>query len=454
MPRNGSPALFDLVQPLAETATTRAVMRAYRDNPLSSFPARAYEDDRIVRPFFGRPSILTNRAEDIRHVLIDNADNYGRTRAGIRILRSLLGDGLVLATGTAWRAQRRTIAAAFVPGAVPAFAAATAEALIPALGDIGERGGAPVDLLDWLQTLTLDVAGRALFSLPLNDGLGRAMRDAIGGYGLRYGRPSFLDMALPLWFPNPRDLGRRLVQRRLLAMIDRLIAARRQLADAGRRGDLFDLLTAAEATASSGMARLRDQVATLIVAGHETTAIALFWALRLVVSHPEWQARVAAEAIAHDLSPAGAGRALPALALSRAVVDEAMRLFPPASIIARQAIGADQLDDLAVDPGTIILISPWVLHRHRRLWREPDAFAPERFLTEKASIKRFSYLPFGAGPRTCVGGSLAVTEATIVLSTLLKAFCIEAADHAPVLPVGAITIRPSRSVLYRLIPRG
>jgi cytochrome P450 len=119
--RNLTASLFELVQPLAEPTTDRAVRRAYRVNPLSIFPTRAYEEDRVVRPFFGRPSILTSRAEDIRRVLLDKAGNYGRTRAGIRILRPLLGDGVFMASGAAWRAQRRTIAPAFIPSAAQSF---------------------------------------------------------------------------------------------------------------------------------------------------------------------------------------------------------------------------------------------------------------------------------------------------------------------------------------------
>ncbi|MGZ5398188.1 MAG: cytochrome P450, partial [Mycobacterium sp.] len=307
----------------------REVMRAYRVNPLSIFPARSYEEDRVVRPFFGRPSILTSRAEDIRHVLLDNADNYRRTRAGVRILRPLIGDGLFMATGAAWRAQRRTIAPAFVPSAVPSFAKAAAEALIPARRDLLDRAQAPVDLLGWLQTLTLDVAGPALFSLPLNDQLGRDIRNQIGGYGLRYGRPSFLDFAVPLWLPSPRDLGRFRFRRRLFALVDRLVAARRRLPDDPRRRDLFDLLVAADWMAGGDSpGKLRNQVATLIVAGHETTAIALFWAFDLLAREPDWQERLAAEAMAQDLTPAGIGETVSALTLSRAVVDEAMRLFP------------------------------------------------------------------------------------------------------------------------------
>jgi cytochrome P450 len=219
-----------------------------------------------------------------------------------------------------------------------------------------------------LQTLTLDVAGRALFSLPLNDQLGRDIRNQIGGYGLRYGRPSFLDFAVPLWLPSPRDVGRFRFRRRLFALVDRLVAARRRLPDDPRRRDLFDLLVAADWMAGGdSLGKLRNQVATLIVAGHETTAIALFWALHLLAREPDWQERLAAEAMAQDLTPAGIGETVSALTLSRAVVDEAMWLFPPAYVIVRQAIGADRLDDLRVEPGTVILISPWVLHRHRRL---------------------------------------------------------------------------------------
>jgi unspecific monooxygenase len=119
----------------------------------------------------------------------------------------------------------------------------------------------------------------------------------------------------------------------------------------------------------------------------------------------------------------------------------------------RQAITADRLDNLPVEPGTVILISPWVLHHHRQFWREPDVFAPECFLEKPAAIRRLANLPFGAGPRVCVGASLAVAEATIVLSTLLRAFRIKPVDSTPVLPVGAITTQPSRAPLFRLIPR-
>src|SRR5512134_1561999 len=271
------------------------MMQAYRVNPLRIFPARAYEEERIIRPFVGRPSILTSRAADIRHVLLDNADNYRRTRAGVRILRPLLGDGLFMASGAAWRTQRRAIAPAFVPSAVPGFAKATAEVLIAAWRDLLDRVEQPVDLLGWLQTLTLDVAGRALFSLPLDNRLGRDIRNRIGGYGLRYGRPSFLDFAVPLWLPSPRDLGRLRFRRRFFALIDRLVAARGRLVDDPQRRDLFDVLvdSGGYPAARDTMGRLRDQVATLIVAGHETTAIALFWAFHLLARQPAWQERLA-----------------------------------------------------------------------------------------------------------------------------------------------------------------
>jgi len=448
-------SVFELVQPLAEPATDRAVMRAYRVNPLRVFPARAYEEERIVRPFFGRPSILTSRADDIHHVLLDNAENYGRTRAGVRILRPLMGDGLFLASGTAWRAQRRTIAPAFVPAAVPAFAKAAAEALIPALRALQSRGDAPVDLLGWLQMLALDIAGRALFSLPLEGELGRDLRTRIAGYGVRYGRPSFLDFALPPWLPSPRDFGRFRFHRRVFASIDRLVAARRRLPVDPSRRDLFDMLGDADwmTDGANPSDTLRNQIATLIIAGHETTAVALFWALHLLAGNPDWQERLAAEAAPQDLSPSGVGSAQSTLVLSRAVVDEAMRLFPPAYVIVRQAVGADRLDDLPVEPGTVILISPWVLHRHRQLWREPDQFTPERFLDKQTPTGRFAYLPFGAGPRVCVGASLAVTEASVVIATVLRAFRIEPIDRTPVLPVAAITTQPNRAPLFRLIPR-
>jgi cytochrome P450 len=195
---------------------------------------------------------------------------------------------------------------------------------------------------------------------------------------------------------------------------------------------------------------LVDQVATLIAAGHETTGVALFWSLWLVAAAPNVQERLAAEAETLDLGPENAAESVPKLVYTRAVVHEALRLYPPAFTLVRQARAADDAGGIPVPPGAIVFIAPWVLHRHRRLWSQPEVFDPSRFLPGVAAPDRFAYLPFGVGPRVCIGAQFALTEATLVLATIIKAFEIERADCEPVMPVGVVTLQPARAPLFRL----
>jgi cytochrome P450 len=184
----------------------------------------------------------------------------------------------------------------------------------------------------------------------------------------------------------------------------------------------------------------------MILAGHETTAVTLFWCLYLAALYPDAQDAIASEATAGAEDVA----ALPA---TRAHVDESLRLYPPAFLIVREAIEADEVAGRPVAPGTVITISPWVLHRHRARWKNPDAFDPGRFLPGAAPVDRFAYMPFGAGPRICVGATFALTEAVLVLAGLLRKFRVELVGHSGVLPRGIVTTQPDRPVRFVLSPR-
>ncbi|MBK8208853.1 MAG: cytochrome P450 [Rhodospirillales bacterium] len=441
-------------QPESTTPSSRRLLWHYRNNALCAWPVAAYEDDVFVRSMFGRRTILVNRSDDIRRVLVDNAANYGRTRPTIRIIGPILGSGLFLAEGEEWRHQRRATAPGFAPKSTSRFATQAAAAFTDALSGLDENDSSGIDLLGWFQELALDVAGRALFSLPMST-LGPHMRRLLDSYGRRFGQPDLLDFLLPLWLPNTRDLGRLWFKHRWFRLIDDLINERRAIAPGGER-DLFDLLIEArhpETGAPFDAATLRGQVATFVVAGHETTAVALFWTARLLAQSPAWQDRVAEEAASLDLSPEGAAAALQKLNVTRAVVREAMRLYPPAFVIVRQARAADRLAGREVPAGAVIMIAPWVLHRHRRLWDDADAFDPRRLLPEAPPPDRFAYLPFGAGPRVCIGASLAMAEATLVIAGLVSRFRLQPADDFPVLPVAVVTTQPDRRARFRLTPR-
>jgi cytochrome P450 len=217
--------------------------------------------------------------------------------------------------------------------------------------------------------------------------------------------------------------------------------------------DLFDLMDDAR-DPETGKAftdeQLGDEVATMILAGHETTATALFWSLYLLALDPATQDEVAAEVSAVS---AGAALEVERFKFTRAVIDETMRLYPPAFLIARAATAPDTIAGLPVRKGDVVLISPWLLHRHEKLWREPNAFIPRRFLPPSPQPDRFAYMPFGVGPRICIGAHFALVEATLALARLIGAFRLDLADKSPVMPVGVVTTQPDRSPMFVVTPR-
>jgi unspecific monooxygenase len=431
-----------------EGASARGIARALGQNALLAFPPEAFEEEVVVRSFFGRRQVILSRPASIHHILVDNPANYRRTPATIRMLRPLLGKGLLLSEGEDWRRQRQTVAPAFTPRTLPLLARHIAQATGALIDQFAGRGERPIDLLAEMQFLALEVAGRSMFSLAM-DRHGAELRELVTGYAEHLGRPSLLDFLLPLAIPSPREFARRRFRRRWMALIGRLIAERRTRGLEGASGDLFDLLSTEERDPD----RLADQFATLITAGHETTAVALFWALYLVAATPEVGERIAAEAAAVDLGPQGAAEALPRLVYTRAVVQEALRLYPPAFTLARQARRADAAGGIAIPARAVVLIAPWVLHRHRRLWDQPEKFDPARFMPGAPPPERCAYLPFGMGPRVCIGAQFALTEATLVLAAMIRAFHIERAYSEPVVPVAIVTTQPDHPPLFRLAPR-
>jgi len=440
-------------EPPAQSLPWYRFFAAVRTNALGMWPRFAYERDIISGATLRRRSFLVNSPDAIHRVLVENTANYRRSAATIRILRPIVGDGLFLSEGEDWRHQRRTIAPALAPRVVPMLArhvAAATEATIARLATAPREG---VDLLAAMQFLALEIAARSMFSLEMQS-YGAAMRRMITDFGLHLGQPSFYDIMLPVAVPTIRDFARRRFRRGWITLMDEIATARLKAPPSEKPRDLFDMLLAArdpETGAGFSHAQLRDQMATMIVAGHETTALTLFWSLYLVASAPDVQERVAQEARGLDLGPERAAEALPKLTYTRAVVNEALRLYPPAFAIARIAKAPDQIGDVAIPRGALVMIAPWVLHRHVRLWSNPEAFDPSRFLGEEPP--RFAYLPFGAGPRVCVGAQLALTEAVLVLAAMIGRFRITLADDVPVLPVARIVTHPDHAAPFRLHDR-
>ncbi|MFB9266195.1 cytochrome P450 [Bradyrhizobium erythrophlei] len=436
-----------------DSMTAFGRMRAMRKSPIETWAQRAYEEDILQGRFFGRSSFILNTPDAIRHVLVDNYENYTRTPAGIRVLRPMLGEGLLIAEGRAWKHQRRTLAPAFTPRAVTTLVPYMVSAIDETIAKLNAASNGPVDLREAMQRMTLEIAGRTMFSFGM-DRHGAALRDFVMEYGETLARPHMLDLLLPLNWPSPQDFRRARFRKRWTAFVGMLMAERRAAGknDNAPARDLFDLMGEAR-DPETGVAftddQLGDQVATMILAGHETTATALFWALYLLALDPATQEQVAAEV----RSVAAAGTPdIERLKFTRAVMDETMRLYPPAFLIARAAGGPDTVAGRPVRKGDVILIAPWLLHRHEKLWRDPNAFVPQRFMTGPPP-DRFAYLPFGVGARVCIGAHFALVEATLALAKIIGAFRVALADKEPVLPIGVVTTQPDRSPMFAITPR-
>ena len=436
-----------------ETMTLFGRLAAMRESVIGTWGQRAYEEDIIQGRFFGHSSFILNTPDAIRHVLVDNYENYTRTPAGFRVLRPVLGEGLLIAEGRAWKHQRRTLAPAFTPRAVSTLVPHMITATDETIAKLKETSGAPVDLRQAMQRMTLEIAGRTMFSFEMSRH-GATLRDFVMEYGSRLARPHFLDLLLPLSWPSPQDFSRARFRKRWTRFIAMLMGERRA---AGKNEsaprDLFDLMVAArdpETGAAFSDEQLGDQVATMILAGHETTATALFWSLYLLALDPASQDMLAAEV---QTATVNGALDIERLKFTRAVVDETMRLYPPAFLIARAAAGPDTVAGLPVKKKDVILIAPWLLHRHEKLWRDPNAFIPTRFVPGAPPPDRFAYLPFGVGARVCIGAHFALVEATLALAKIIGTFRVELLDKEPVMPIGVVTTQPDRSPMFRITPR-
>jgi cytochrome P450 len=429
-------------------------MMAIRESAIGSWSQRAYEEDIIQRRFFGRNGFILNMPDAIRHVLVDNYENYVRTPASVRVLRPMLGDGLLIAEGRAWKYQRRTLAPAFTPRAVSTLVPHMIAATDDTIAKLNAASNAPVDLRGAMQRMTLEIAGRTMFSFGM-DRHGAALREFVMEYGERLARPHALDLLLPLSWPSPQDFARARFRKRWTQFVRLLMAERRAAGknEGAPPRDLFDLMGAAR-DPETGEAltdeQLGDQVATMILAGHETTATLLFWSLYILALDPATQEELAAEVAGATVSDE---RDIERLKFTRAVVDETMRLYPPAFLIARTAAAPDTIAGMPVRKNDIVLVAPWLLHRHEKLWRDPNAFMPSRFMPGTPPPDRFAYLPFGVGARVCIGAHFALVEATLALAKMIGAFRVGLIDKEPVMPVGVVTTQPSRSPMFAITPR-
>ncbi|GCE09322.1 cytochrome P450 [Dictyobacter aurantiacus] len=388
------------------------------------------------------PWTLVFHPDGVRHVVQENHQNYRKGGPSDQVLRVTLGNGLLTNNGESWLTQRRLIQPAFHRSRIAGFGQLMTEGATAWLEETQLDASDPLDVFQQMSGLTLTIVCKALFGadmLPYKQRVFEALGTAIRLEAQAFYMPGLLSLPTP----QRHDLYK--ARDALYAVVDELIAGRKARATGSENDLLTMLLEARDAETGLGMndLQLRDEVITLMVAGHETTSGALTWTLLLLSQHPEIDARLR-EAYTRVLS----GRAvtiedLPQLTFGRMVLEESMRLYPPAWVFGRQALAEDEIGGYRIAKGAFVLLFPAVTHRHPDFWEQPDVFDPERFAPERATGRhRFAYIPFGGGPRGCIGNQFALTEAQLILATILPRYQFRLLPGAKVIPEPLITLRP------------
>jgi cytochrome P450 len=410
---------------------------------------REYGDTVYLR-LPGRDVFVLNRPEDIEQVLLTQRANFIKHSFFWRHVTAIFGNGLLTSEGEFWLRQRRLAAPAFHPDRIAAYGdvmTAYAQRQAGAWRD-GETRDVHADMM----RVTMEIVSKTLFDVEVEedvDAIGRSFDLVIREIAKRFRRP----IKIADWIPLPGNLR----YRRGVALLDRLVA--RVLAERrarpGDRGDLLSMLMAARDDDGKPMSdrQLRDELITLFLAGHETTAIALSWTLFLLARHPAAEERLSREVgeAVGERPPKAAD--LPRLRFADAVIKESLRLYPPAYVIGREALENCVIGGWDVPAGSTVYFAPWVLNRDARHFPDPEAFRPERWLDGSTSrLPKYAYIPFGGGPRVCIGERFAMMEGVLVLATLLRDYRFEMAGPDPV-PFPSITLRPDGGPVMRVWKR-
>jgi cytochrome P450 len=426
----------------------------FRKDPLSGFLKHALKFGDIVRYRGLWITHQLSHPDHIQQVLQTNAANYRKGR-DYRILKLSLGEGLLTSDGALWQRQRKMTQPAFHSGQIAGFVR-TMEKHTLAMMQQWEKlaaNGEIFEVLPYLMRLTLNIVSEALFSTNLESDIA-LIKDT-----LDVGREYTVDRAwsvvrVPQQLPTRRNLGHKRSLANFHAILDRMVAERRK--SSGHINDLLSMLMDArdEDGAPMSAKQLRDEMATLLTAGHETTTLVLAWALFLIGSNPEIAERMTAE-LGFLNHRAPEYEDLSRLRYIRNVAEETMRLYPPVWVLSRTTINDDEMGGFKIPAGSEILIFPYVTHRHPKWWTDPDKFDPERFLPERTVGRlRGAYLPFGLGPRTCIGLNFAMTEILVVLAMIMQRFRLELAmDPAKMKLDASVTLRPRMGVPIRIYKR-
>jgi cytochrome P450 len=400
--------------------------------------------------FLGQPTYVLNLPEHIEHVLVTRQRNYIKDKLQRVLLGEFLGQGLLVSDGDFWLRQRRLMQPAFHRQRIAAYGQLMGEQTLRLRAQW--RDGEHRDIAEDMMKLTLAIVVRCLFGLELEDSAAATVGPALNKVIDHFSKMQTL--LVPGWVPTPENLSYRAAVKRLYATVDGIV--RRRRAVGGDTGDLLSMLLQAQDEDGSRMSdqQVRDEAITLMLAGHETTAITLSFCWDLLSRNPE------AEASLHqELDSVLGGREptvedLPALPFTEAVVKESLRLFPPAWSLSREAVEADEVGGWLIPSGAAVWLNQWTVHRDPRFYQEPLAFRPQRWMDGlERRLPRFAFFPFGGGPRLCIGLSFAMMEARLALASLAQRFRLTRLSEGPVELLPSITLRPKHGMPMRLQAR-
>ena len=425
---------------------------AARRNVLELIPSLSYRQGIVSGEMLMRWHMLADPG-GMKRVMLDNLANYPKSEIMKRMLRPAIGDSLFNADGADWKWQRRAVVPVFTHRNVLALAPAMTRTAQRARDRLAQSGGA-AEMVGEMLTATFDVicdvalSGREHFD---SHTFGQAITD----YFRTAGRASLLDfLGFPPWFPRPGELLAGRSVRTMHEMVGTAIEARRNQVDPPADDLLAHMLEAQDPETGQRMSpqQLIYNMQFFIVAGHETTALALAWSLYLLANAPLEQDKAREQARDVLQGRAAEPRDLAAMPLIRQILEEAMRLYPPVGLLARTVVAEDELCGRIMKPNDIVFLAVWALHRSELFWDRPAEFQPSRFASDSSEPRdKYQYLPFGAGPRVCVGADFAMMQAQITLATLIQDFRFQPASAAPK-PVMMMTVRPEPGVFLDVTP--
>lgn len=438
--------------PVTITPTVKALLALIR-NPLDALPPSIFSEPFVFSKTAGSITIYLSDPALIHETLVTNADALGKGDQVRRALGPALGTGLLTADGAHWKWQRQSVASAFRPSSLKELQPAMLGAARNARDRLLEHTHQPVDIGHEMMKTTFDIIVETMMSGGHGIDVGRVERSITD-----YLSPSGWNFALsvvgaPQWTPYP---GRRRAMKAVEFLRSSLttVLEKRRRNNSGSEDLVSMLISAADPETGREMTDVEiiDNLMTFITAGHETTALGLAWTFDLLARHPECEARVIDEIEEVTQGNDVMAHHVPDLHYTKQVFSEAMRLYPPAPVITRTALKDFTMGDFLVPEGTVIFVPIYAVHHHASIWNEPETFDPDRFLPEAAKSRhRYAYMPFGAGPRVCIGNAFAMTEAVIILAVILQKLRFRTIDKTPQ-PIMRVTLRPRTSLQMQVVP--